>query len=460
MNDILHLLDEALLAFFDDYVNVVFLGLCLFAIVLCVVYWNQFRLVLKSLRRNLIRSFMVSSAVMLLVFVITMVWTVVGALERFTQEKTKDPKAIVTEKWSLPSQMPFAYERELSEGSAQNSGDISPTDSMSWQFYGGTIDKSKLTFESIVFFFCMDPKKLMHLENGKPISMMDDLDQLSASDLQALNAACEEMDKDPTKVVIGVERLQSLKKQVGDRITISSINYRDIDLEVTIIGSFPKGRYAQSAVMNRDYLNKALHNYKVKNGKPHPLADKTLNLMWLKVPDKDALNKVADQVQSSASFKSPAVKCETASSAIGAWLAPYQSLIFGVKYLLIPSILATMALVIACAISIGVRERRTEMAVLKVLGFGPNHVLMLILSEALLIGILSGFLSALLTIVVFNFGFGGINFRVAFFPTFPVPWQALRWGILAGGLTAFLGSIVPAWAARSVKVSEVFAKVA
>jgi putative ABC transport system permease protein len=306
----------------------------------------------------------------------------------------------------------------------------------------------------------MDPKKLLRIENAKPASMMDDIDQFSPSDLQALDAACEVMDKDPTKVVIGVERLGLLKKQVGDRIKVSSLNYPDIDLEVEIIGAFPKGRYAQSAVMNRRYLNQALDDYKAKNGKPHPMADKALNLEWLKVPDRAALDKVAAQINRSPSFKSPAVKCETASSAIGAWLAPYQSLIFGVKFLLVPSILATMALVIACAISIGVRERRTEMAVLKVLGFGPNHVLMLILSEALLIGLVSGFLSALLTIVIFNYYFGGINFRVAFFPTFPVPWQALRWGILAGGVTAFLGSIVPAWAARGVKVSEVFAKVA
>jgi putative ABC transport system permease protein len=460
MDTTLRMLDDLLLGLFSDWVNVVFLGVCIFAAVLCIAYWRHFVLVLKSLRRNLIRTIMVSAAVMILVFVITMVWTVVGALDRFTQEKAKDPKAVVTERWSIPSQMPFSYERELSEGSAREAGDTFPTDSMSWGFYGGTIDKSKLTFESIVFFFCMDPKKLLRFENGKPVSMMDDIDQFSPSDLQALDAACEVMDKDPTKVVIGVERLGLLKKQVGDRIKVSSLNYPDIDLEVEIIGAFPKGRYAQSAVMNRRYLNQALDDYKAKNGKPHPMADKALNLEWLKVPDRAALDKVAAQINRSPSFKSPAVKCETASSAIGAWLAPYQSLIFGVKFLLVPSILATMALVIACAISIGVRERRTEMAVLKVLGFGPNHVLMLILSEALLIGLVSGFLSALLTVVIFNYYFGGINFRVAFFPTFPVPWQALRWGVLAGGLTAFLGSIVPAWAARGVKVSEVFAKVA
>jgi putative ABC transport system permease protein len=463
MNDIFRSLDNAFVAFFSDYVNVVYLAVSLFAVVLGIAYWHHFVLVLKSMRRNLIRSIMVSLAVMLLVFVITMVWTVVGALDRFTQEKAMNPKAVVTERWSLPSQMPFSYETELSEGAAREPGDIRPTDSMSWQFYGGTIDKSdKVTFENLIFFFCMDPKKLLRFENGKPISMFDDIDQFSSSDLQALSAACDEMDKDPTKVVVGVDRLAMLHKQVGDRIVVSSskFNYPDIDLEVTIIASLPKGRYAQNAFMNRRYLNQSLDNYKTKRGKPHPMADRSLNLEWLQVPDHEALNRVSDQIHRSPSFKAPAVKCETASSAIGAWLAPYQSLIWGLKYVVVTAILATMALVIACAISIGVRERWTEMAILKVLGFGPNHVMMLILSEAVLLGVVSGLMSALFTIVIFNYCFGGINFSVAFFPTFPVPWQALRWGVLTGGLTGFVGSIVPAFAARGVKVSEVFAKVA
>ena len=119
-----------------------------------------------------------------------------------------------------------------------------------------------------------------------------------------------------------------------------------------------------------------------------------------------------------------------------------------------------MALVLACAISIGVRERRTEMAVLKVLGFGPNHIMLLILGEALLIGVVSGLVSSALTYAIFNWGYGGVNFPIAFFPTFVVPGEALRWGVTVGAVTSFVGSIIPAWTARSVKVSEVFAKVA
>ena len=154
------------------------------------------------------------------------------------------------------------------------------------------------------------------------------------------------------------------------------------------------------------------------------------------------------------------MKFETASSGISSFLEPYRDLLWGLKWLLVPALLATMALVIANAISISVRERRTEMAVLKVLGYGPGRILALVLGEALLVGAGSGFLSALLTYGLIHVVLGGIKFPISFIPMFDVYIDALWWGVLFGGVTAFLGSIIPAWSARTVKVSEVFAKVA
>jgi putative ABC transport system permease protein len=122
--------------------------------------------------------------------------------------------------------------------------------------------------------------------------------------------------------------------------------------------------------------------------------------------------------------------------------------------------LIVMTMVMAVAISITVRERRMEMAVMKVLGYGPNQILILVIGEALLIGALSGFMAAFLTYALFNLKWGGIPFRIAFFPVFRIPEAALFWGLAIGSLTAFIGSIIPAWTARSVKVTDVFSKVA
>ena len=99
----------------------------------------------------------------------------------------------------------------------------------------------------------------------------------------------------------------------------------------------------------------------------------------------------------------------------------------------------------ANAISISVRERGKEMAILKVLGFRPGHILMLVLGEALAIGALAGFVSATAAYLLINIVFGGLKFPIAFFPTFLIPINALWWGLAVGAGTA-LGRQHPALA--------------
>jgi putative ABC transport system permease protein len=446
------------------------------ALTALVYYRKPLLFILKSLARNKLRTALTSLATALFVLLVTLIWSVLSFLDMVMVEKKKDFKAIVTERWQIPSQMPYSYAQPLQEGAASKPGDVRPTDSMTWQFFGGTIESgAKPTRENMLFFFCMEPKKVLTIRdkdgkevkakergpNGKVVSMMDNVDQFTDDQLDQLAAGLKEMEKDPRKVVIGADRLKAMNKRVGERISVYSFNYKDIVLDdVEIIGAFPPGPFGQLAVMNRDRLINALDSYKQKNGKPHPLADKTLNLVWLKVPDTKAYEQVADQIETSPLFTIPAVKCETASSGIGSFLDAYSDLLWIVRYPGVISMVACMALVISAAISISVRERRTEMAVLKVLGYTPNHIMALVLGEALLLGCGTGLGTAALAYVLVTHVMGGIMIPFfAWFPPFKMPIDALGWGLALGAGTALAGSFLPAWSARSVKVSEVFAKV-
>ena len=150
---------------------------------------------------------------------------------------------------------------------------------------------------------------------------------------------------------------------------------------------------------------------------------------------------------------------ETESGAYGAFLDVYRDLLWAARWMLVPAILATMCLVIANAISISVRERRTEMAVLKVLGFSPNMVMIFILGEAMLVGIISSMFSVGIAYFGIRAG-GGIPLMIAFFPKFFIPMKAFAWGLAFGSGTSLLGSLLPALSARNVKASDVFSKVA
>jgi putative ABC transport system permease protein len=124
-----------------------------------------------------------------------------------------------------------------------------------------------------------------------------------------------------------------------------------------------------------------------------------------------------------------------------------------------PAIMFTLSLILANAISINVRERRMEMAVFKVLGFRPVHIFGLVVGEAVMIGALSGLLSATASYVLIDKVMGGMKFPIGFVPVFFIPIDAIGWGIGLGALTSLAGSIMPAWTACRIKVSEVFARV-
>ncbi len=416
-------------------------------------------LIIENIRRNLIRTTLTSLGTMMLVLVVTLVFTVLTTLDKVTTEKSANIKAIVTEKWQNPSLMPYSYAAGLSDGAA-NPNDpaaVHPQDSMTWGFFVGSTESNpaKRGYENLFFSFIMEPQKAR--------TMLDNIDALSDDQARPVIEAVKRMKEIRNGVIIGEGRLTKLNKKIGDRITVYGRNYRDINLELEIVGTFPKetAGYAESAIIDRDFFEAELDTYKAShNNKPHPLADKTLSLVWLRVPDRVSFNKLTEQVLTAPSFTNPAVKCETSSTGISSFLDAYRDIIWGVRWLLAPACMLVLSLVISNAISISVRERRIEFAVLKVLGFVPWQILTLVLGEALLIGTLSGLASAGLSYGIINGVWGGLPFPIAFFPKFSVPINCLWWGAAMGAATAFVGSFIPAWSARSVRVSDVFAKVA
>jgi putative ABC transport system permease protein len=443
----------------DDFTFWLILGASEAALLVALFAFDRavvttFRFAVKSLSRNLLRSILTALAVMVLGLAATLVVTILQFIDRVMTGNSNTLNAIASSRWDLPSQMSPSYRGDLESGAWAKEGDAKPTHAMSWTFYGGTINKEKPSRENFVFFFATDPSSVT--------TMLPDIDLLSEKQRAQIDQWAKEMEKDKYKVILGEERLAALNKRVGERITVTSFNYKDIDLEVEIIGTLPAGRYGQVGVMNSEYFYHAIQDdYPAKHNKQqHPMANKCLNLVFLRVPNMNAFNKVAEQIEKSPKFTEPAVKVETESAGVAAFLESYKDLLNGVRYLATPAMLITMVVIIATAISISVRERRKEIAILKVLGFGPGQIMAMVLAEAVLVGGLAGFASTGLHYLALQVGMGGIPFPIAWFSKIPIPLESLAWGPLLGGLCALVGSLIPAWTASRVKVADVFAKTA
>jgi putative ABC transport system permease protein len=413
-------------------------------------------LLVRTLLRNPTRTALTFTATFVLVFVVSGIWSVLYFIDQFLSDQGRSPRVVVSDKWQLVSLLPLSYAPSLAEGAARKPGDVRPTDAMTWQVYLGTTEPANPSPQNTVPCIAMQPDK---------VTMLTDLFEELSTDAgshradqraqrqQLIEEGVRRLKANKRGIILGKRRLADLDKRIGEWIRLSGMQFRGIDLELEIVGTFPVGRYSELGVINCDYLNDSFDDFARKNGYKHPLAAKTLTLVWLQMPSQEACTRVAEQIESSGYYQAPPVKCQTLSAEVAAALDSFADLIWGLRWLLSPAVLVIMTLVMANAIGISVRERAPEIALLKVLGFRPAHILLLVLGEPVLVGTLAGLLSAVFSQVLVNevlkrWNDTGID----------VPIQVLWWCPVAGLFTALAGSLMPAWSACRLKVAQVFAR--
>ncbi|OWK36670.1 ABC transporter permease [Fimbriiglobus ruber] len=421
-------------------------------------------LVFRSLRRNLLRTALTYIALFVLTGMLTFIYSIVSFLGALTKDKEDNQLILMTEKFTIPSQMPPGYASQL-KGVMQTKlpPELRPKNIdenfMTWSFVLTSLDPTKLTQENNVMLFALDPDAVLTMMSEQGLNKED----LGEDGWAELVRTVDLVKQDKRNIVVGEDRLKMIDKKVGDEIKLYGQNYKDLEFECKIVGAFPSGsRMGMNAAMRFDYLMGKLDDYKNKKGTAHPQGDRCVNLIWVRMPTKAAYEQLASIVSEPGTFSGPAVKMETFSAAVGAFLDPFKDIFWGMKYIIMPAIMVIMCLVIGITITIGVRERWAEMAVMKVLGFQPWQVMSMVVAEAVLVGVFGGLLS---TWTVFflpraiKWATKAAGIRFAFFDSFGCPSEILIYGPLLGVLVGVIGSALPSWNARKVKVSEVFAQV-
>src|SRR4029079_18368830 len=115
---------------------------------------------------------------------------------------------------------------------------------------------AKMGYENMFFSFIMEPEKAR--------TMLDGIDELTDEQAMPLIEGIKRINATRNGVIVGEGRLAKLKRRVGDRITVFGRNYRDVNLELEIVGTFPNitERYADIAIIRRDFFESELDTYK------------------------------------------------------------------------------------------------------------------------------------------------------------------------------------------------------
>ncbi len=126
------------------------------------------------------------------------------------------------------------------------------------------------------------------------------------------------------------------------------------------------------------------------------------------------------------------------------------------------AILGIMMLVLGNTIAMGVRERTSEIATMRAIGFLPKHIALWVLGEAAVLGAIGGVVGLALAYPFIELGLGRwLEENLGgFFPFFRIPTPMAVAAVFLAILLGTLAALLPAWNASRLKVTEGLRRIA
>ena len=287
-------------------------------------------------------------------------------------------------------------------------------------FFGGNYKGEDNTFFAQ---FATDPDALMGVF-GEALISPDRLDAWK---------------KDLTGAIIGIDTAKRYNLKPGDRLPLVG-QYYPVDLDLTVTGIYEGTSDDRNVWFHQKYLDELL-------GDPG-----TVGMWWIKARSPDDVPRIIDQVNAAFANTSAEVVAETER----AFQMGFVSMWANIK-VLISSICSVVVfallLVTASTMSMAVRERMRELAVLKALGFRRHELFAFILAESFglsAVGLLLGAGGAWLI----SANIDAPTLTGGLFPMLTVTPRILGSAALVAVLLGIVSSLAPALSVARMSVVE------
>ncbi len=226
--------------------------------------------------------------------------------------------------------------------------------------------------------------------------------------------------------------------QVGDLITLTTPQF-GTDIPLKIVGSFDYAEDNKLLYMRWDYFDEVCGKQGIC-GTYVAIADAP-----------EALPAVMKEVDTS--FRNSAAPTTTETER--AFRLSFVSMLGNVQMLLgsiIVVIVFTMLLVTASTMSMTIRERLREVAILKSMGYPRRTVLLLILGEAAFISLLGGAIACLFAFVLGNTDLE--QFTQGFIRHFQIWPTSYLMAVAVGAMVGILSGLIPALRASAITITS------
>jgi putative ABC transport system permease protein len=366
------------------------------------------------------RTFLTVSSIALALFLFCTLRTVMTSFDAALRASA-DTRLVVRHAASLVFPLPLSYRDRLTQ--------IEGVTGVSYgNWFGGIYQDPKNQFSQ----FAVDVPTFLGL--------------FPEIDIPADQAAAWKAER--TSCIVGATLAAKYGWKIGDTVPIKGTIYPG-DYRFTVRGIY-RGKTADvdqnGLFFHWDYLNESM---------PAERKD-WIGIYWVEIPNGDMAAAVSSRIDDLYANSAQPTKTETEK----AFQASFISMMGNVSLLMAilgSAILFAILLVTINTMMMAARERTTEIAVLKTLGYSDGLVLRLVAAEAILVSLAGGVIGCGVAWMIFqrlDFTAGGM------FPNFTVIPATVGLGLVLALAMGLASGLVPALQAGRLRIATALRKVA
>jgi putative ABC transport system permease protein len=374
------------------------------------------RLIFRNALRNKLRTGLTVGGTAFLMFVLLFIMTALTEMEAWQGEAAKHHRVVVQHSTGLATPLPIELENYLR--SDEISRHAEHLQKMNW--FGGYWQDRKNFFPN----FGVDSEPLREL--WEELNVPDDV------------FATWQARKNST--IVGQSLARKFGWKVGQRITLNGTIY-PCDPELEIVGIFTARdiRQEEQLFFHWTYLDELMKGRKI------------VGTYWMKARTAEDIPKLKELIDNHTKNSSDPTETVTEKEFADQFMAMMGN-IKGLVAQLGTVVLIIMILMTANTVAMSARERVTEIAVLRTLGFTGPHIVFMILAESVLVSAAGLLLPLALGLVLFN----GMKLSPSpqFFPYFLIEPKTIVIAVVAAVVSGLIAAAVPAARAAKRKIVD------
>ncbi|TWU59972.1 Macrolide export ATP-binding/permease protein MacB [Rubripirellula tenax] len=371
----------------------------------------------RNVTRNKLRSSLTVLSIGFSLALMTMLYGYLTMQTVAAEQSEKYDRVVVLNKLGFAAPLPIAH---VGKVKALDSVETA----MPFAWFGGNYLNKQALFAQ----FAVDPQVAFDIYKEFELPT----DQLTAFKSNRQAAVCSKA------------LAEQMNWKVGDRIPLQGTIYQ-VDLDLQLVGTYDSPRNSGSIWFDWKYLDE-------ESSKSEAAFGPGAGSIYVKCKDDKDVEQVCDEIDTMFANSDSSTRTRTEAAFARMFADMLGDVQTYIRYISLAVVFA-LALVAATAMAMSMRERTTEIAVLKAIGFSKQRVLALVLGESTLIAMLGGILGIAGGLGMLHM-FSKVPIASQFFPI-PISSMFGTWLVglaLVAAAIGFISGVVPAVMAAQLSV--------